>query len=268
MPIHSTRLNLGVYAYALAAICLGLIGFVFGDFATTWQRVPADLPFRTALAYFAAALEFLGGVALLSRRTARAGAAILTMLFSIFTLSWVSQALAAPAVYDSWGNVFEELSAVIGGLVLYASLAPRESAWSDKKNLITRLYGVCPISFGLVHVIYMRGAATWVPKWIPPGQIFWIVATAIFFFMAAVAILSGILAELASRLLTVMIICFEILIWLPKLIAAPHDHFLWGGNGIGILLAAAAWVVSDFLHASPEYRHETAPAEQLIPTQT
>jgi hypothetical protein len=34
---------------------------------------------------------------------------------------------------------------------------------------------------------------------IPPGQMFWAIATAVFFLLAAVAILSGFLAGLASR---------------------------------------------------------------------
>jgi hypothetical protein len=43
-----------------------------------------------------------------------------------------------------------------------------------------------------------------VPKWIPPGQHFWAVATGVAFLLASAAILSGVLAVLAARLLTVM----------------------------------------------------------------
>jgi uncharacterized membrane protein YphA (DoxX/SURF4 family) len=242
--------HLGIYAYGLTAILLGVIGFVYGDFATGWQRVPADVPFRTALAYITALCELVAGAALLWRWTARAGAAVLTILYCMFVLSWLREAAAAPGIYDAWGNVFEELSIVIGGMVLFASLAPHHSAWAAKKKLVTRLFGICPISFGLVHLISFRGAATWVPKWIPPGQAFWTAATAIFFFMSAAAILSGILAALAARLLTVMIFCFQVLIWIPKLVVAPHDHFMWAGNGIGAAIGAAAWVVSESLNES------------------
>jgi uncharacterized membrane protein len=242
--------HLGIYAYGIAAILLGIIGFAWRDFATNWQHVQPGVPYRTALALIAAACEILGGAALFFRRTSRAGAALLSVLFAVFTALWIPDLLRAPLVYDNWGNFFEELSAFLGALTAFAVLAPRGAVLDGTAPLISRIYGICPISFGLDHIIYFAGVVSFVPAWIPPGQRFWAVATTVCFFLAAAAILSGILAGLAARLLTVMIIGFELLLWLPKLIAAPHEHFNWGGNGIGILLAAAAWVVSDVLVAS------------------
>jgi hypothetical protein len=78
----------------------------------------------------------------------------------------------------------------------------------------------------------------------------------VFFFMAAAAILSGILAGLAARLLTAQIVGFELLVWLPKLVAAPHQHFNWAGNAICIAIAGGAWVVADELSAT---RKQNAP---------
>src|SRR6202451_4808019 len=66
--------NLGLYVYGGAAIFLGLLGLVSGDFATTWQNVGSNVPLRVPLAYLTAILELGGGVALLLPRTARAGA--------------------------------------------------------------------------------------------------------------------------------------------------------------------------------------------------
>lgn len=238
---------IGVLACGLAAIVLGVAGFVWGDFATNWQRVGPNVPYREALAYFTAALETIAGLAMLGRRTARAGALLLTILYSIFTLLWVVQACAVPLVYDGWGNVFEELSLVIGAAVAYALLAPAGSPWSGKAGIIARLYGICPISFAVVHLINLAGVATWVPKWLPPGQMFWAVTAAIGFLLAAAAILSGIQAGLAARLLTAEIMGFEILVWVPKLIATPHEHFIWAGNAISLAMVAAIWVVSDAL---------------------
>jgi hypothetical protein len=249
--------QIGVLAFGVAAIVLGAAGFAWGDFATNWQRVGPNVPYREALAYITAAFETLTGVAMLGRRTARAGALLLTILYSIFTLLWVIQVCAVPLVYDGWGNVFEELSLAIGGAVAYASLAPAGSPLAGKARLIARLYGICPISFAIVHFINLAGVATWVPKWLPPGQMFWATAAAIGFLLAAAAILSGIRAGLAARLLTAEIMGFEILVWVPKLIAAPHEHFYWAGNAISLAMVAAVWVVSDALsqprrlHANP-----------------
>jgi hypothetical protein len=70
------------------------------------------------------------------------------------------------------------------------------------------------------------------------------------FFAAAVAILTGIMAPLAARLLTAEIVIFELLFWIPNLSAAPSNHFNWAGNAISIAIAGASWVVSDSISAA------------------
>lgn len=249
MANRSLGARLGLCVFAGAAIFLGVVGLISADFATNWQRVQPGIPGRTALAYATAACELLSGVAILSRRFARAGAALLTVLYAIFTTLWVIQALKAPGVYDSWGNVFEEFSLVAGGLAATALLAPPGSAMAGKAARFARIYGVCPICFGFIHIVYWRAAATWVPAWLPPGQTFWIFATAVCFFLAAAAILTGIQAGLAAYLLTAEILGFEIFVWIPKLVAGPHQHFNWAGNAINLAMMAAAWVVADALSA-------------------
>ena len=113
-----------------------------------------------------------------------------------------------------------------------------------------------------VHLLNLAGVATWVPKWLPPGQMFWATATAIGFLLAAAAILSGIQAGLASRLLAAEIMTFEVFVWAPKFIAAPHEHFYWAGNAISLAMIAAVWVVSDALK---EPRRSHANSDTSIP---
>jgi uncharacterized membrane protein len=240
-------LSLGFRLFGAAGIVLGLVGFAWGDFATDWQHVKETIPLHGALAYVTAALELIGGIALFRRATARWGAGVVTFVFLVFALVWAWGILAKPQVWDSWGNFFEELSVVIGGAAIYASLSPPGSAWHRRTRGLCRLYGICPISFGLTHFIYLSGAAKWVPQWLPFGGVFWTAATGACFLLAAFAILTGPLAGLASRLNAIMIVCFEVLIWLPKLAAAPHDHFVWSGNVICIALAGSAWAVADLI---------------------
>jgi uncharacterized membrane protein YphA (DoxX/SURF4 family) len=252
MTLKDKRLlsNLGIYVYGFAAIALGVSGLVWSDFATNWQRVPKDVPHREALADLTAVYEILGATAIFWRRTARAGALMLTILYSVFALLWVPQIVGSPGVYDLWGNFFEEFSLVIGGVVLYLSLAQGDSVWARQRPLISRLYGICVVSFALEQVFFISGTASFVPKWIPPGQMFWAIATTVFFALGAVAILSGILSGLASRLLTAMIVGFGVLVWAPRLFAAPHEHFSWAGNTINLAMAGAAWIVADSLNNS------------------
>lgn len=256
----------GMYLYAGAAILLGAVGLVSGDFATNWQRVTPDVPGRIALAYLAAGYELLAGLAMLWRRTARGGTLALTGIYSIFWLLWAVHVAGAPQIPDSWGNFFEEASLVIAGLAAFAWLSPADSPWARRASWIARLYGVCCISFGTTHFIFLSGAGSFVPKWIPPGGKFWAAATGIFFFAGAAALLSGVLMRPAARLLGVMVLGFEVLIWLPWLVFGPPvwlgrlvaegslRHFLWAGNGMATVLGAAAWVVGDVINGSAKAR--------------
>lgn len=237
--------NLGIYVYAGGAIFLGILGLVSGDFATTWQHVGATAPFRTPLAYLTAVIELAAGAALLWPRTVRIGALTLTVVFSVFTLVWVPTYFENLRNFDPLGNIFEEFSLVVAGAVLFASFSPAGSWFSRHESLIARLYGLSAISFGVGHVYYMPGLLSWIPRWLPPSQMFWAYVTTIGFFLAAAAILAGIAAPLASRLITAEILGFEILVWIPKLMAGPHDHFNWAGNAISVALSGAPWVVSD-----------------------
>jgi uncharacterized membrane protein YphA (DoxX/SURF4 family) len=245
MHNRSLASNLGIYLYAAGAIFLGLLGLASGDFATTWQRVGPNVPFREPLAYCTALIEFAAGLAILWRRTARAGALTLTVVCSVFTLLWVPNILEGKSGYDPAGNFFEEFSLVAAGAVLFAGFSPTGSPISRRESLFARLSGLSAISFGIVHIVDMPGLLTWIPQWIPPSQMFWAYATTIGFFAAAAAILSGIKAPLASRLLTAEIVSFELFVWIPKLLAAPHDHFTWAGNAISVAIAGATWAVSD-----------------------
>lgn len=103
------------------------------------------------------------------------------------------------------------------------------------------------ISFTLEQLFYLKGTASFVPKWIPPGQMFWAVATTIAFALAAIALLSGLSALLASRLLTAMILGFGLLVWLPAPFTAPHQITSWAGNAQNTAILGAAWIVMDYL---------------------
>jgi uncharacterized membrane protein YphA (DoxX/SURF4 family) len=245
MQNRSLASNLGVYAYAAGAIFLGLLGLASGDFATNWQRVGPNVPFRETLAYLTAVIELAAGLALLWHRSARAGAITLTIVYSVFTLVWVPKIFEDLRNFDPFGNFFEEFSLVVAGAVLIAWFSPEGSPFARRESLFARLYGLSAISFGIGHICYMPGLLTWIPGWIPPSQLFWAYVTTIGFFLAAAAILTGIMAPIASRLITAEILSFEILVWLPKLVAGPHDHVNWAGNAVSVALSGAPWVVSD-----------------------
>ena len=105
--------------------------------------------------------------------------------------------------------------------------------------------GVCAISFTLGQILLPRETADLVPKWIPPNQMFWAVLTTVAFALAAVAILINRQARLATRLMTLMLALFGVLVWVPRLIAHPKAHLNWSEFALTFLITGAAWMVAD-----------------------
>jgi uncharacterized membrane protein YphA (DoxX/SURF4 family) len=261
---HSITSNLGLYVYSGAAIFLGVLGLVSADFATSWQNIGPNFPLRVPLAYLTAVIELAGGIALLVPRTARAAALTLTIVYAVFMLIWVPEAFVNLGNYDPIGNVFEEFSLVAGGLVLCAIFSPAGSYLARHRSFFVLLFGICPISFGIVHIHDMPGLLGAIPGWLPPSRMFWAYATTLGFFGAAISFLTGIMAPLAARLLTVEIVIFEFLYWIPNLVAAPSNHFNWSGNAISIAIAGAAWVVSDSISAAAKAKAVPAESRKAI----
>jgi uncharacterized membrane protein YphA (DoxX/SURF4 family) len=280
LALKSMKIYLGRHVFGAAAIAFGVIAFFWRDF-NDWQQIHAlgNVRHPEVLLFIAASIEILGGIAIQWSRTARAGALALGAIYFAFALLWVPFIAAKPLVYDRWGNFFEQFSLVSGAVIIYA-LTGRDSTRAAKLARLGYIFfGICVISFTLEQAFYLSATADFVPKWIPPGQMFWAVTTTIAFALAAIALLSGRFALLASRLLTAMIVGFGLLIWLPAPFLDPHKMINWAGNAENLGIAGSAWIVADFLSRNralatvvetPERRlstnRETSPS--LVPTQT
>ena len=239
------RICLGRHVYGLAAVAYGVIALVW-----RWQQIGPlkNIPHAETLIYIAAALQLFGGVAIQWPGMARAGAIALAAIYLIFALRWVPEIAAKPLVYAGWGNFFEQFSMFAGPLMVYASVRRSDLQPTPRAARIGYIsFGICVISFALYQLFYLHETASLVPKWIPPGPMFWAITTTIAFALAAVALLSGRYALLASRLLTAMLMGFLLLVWLPRLFTDPHDLTNWAESAETLAIAGVAWIVADFL---------------------
>jgi hypothetical protein len=223
-------------------LAYGLITLLWHDYN--------DWPQLRYIVYAAAAAQILGGAAIQFRRTAKTGAAALGAAYLVFALLCLPGIVAKPQIYNSWGNFFEQFSLVTGAAIVYARLS---SAWSPETfNRIARIFvGICAASFALEQAFYLDATAHLVPKWIPPSQKFWAIATTISFALAAAALLTNRMALLASRLLTMMIVSFGLLVWVPLVLSDSHSHTNWSENAETFAIAGATWILADVLG---EYR--------------
>src|ERR1700723_1043832 len=113
--------SFGRRVFGVAALASGLITLAWHDDHDGHQL--------RYFVYAAAAALIFGGAAIQFRRTAKAGAAVLGVAYLVVVLLCVPGIVAAPQIYNSWGNFFEQFSLLSGAAIIYARLS---SAWSQE----------------------------------------------------------------------------------------------------------------------------------------
>jgi uncharacterized membrane protein YphA (DoxX/SURF4 family) len=236
----------------VAVLASGLITLAWHDY-NGWHQ-------PRYLVDAAAAAQIFGGAAIQFPWSTKAGALVLGAVFLVFALLCVPQIVAAPQIYNSWGNFFEQFSLVTGAAIVYARLA---WAWAPETlHRIGRiLLGICVASFTISQAMYLDFTATLVPKWIPPSQMFWAVTTTVAFALAAVALLTNRMALLATRLLTMMLVIFGLIVWIPLLLSGPHSHTNWSETAETFAIAGAAWILADLLRGYRLNDHHPSAAQ-------
>jgi len=230
--------DLGRCGFGAAALAFGVITLLWHDDNGSHQL--------RYLVYAASAALVFGGAAIEFRPTAKTGAILLASAYLVFVLLCVPGIVIAPRIYNSWGNFFEQFSLLTGAAIVYARLSP---PWSGKRldRMGRVLLGICSASFSLEQAFYLHATASLVPKWVPPSQMFWAVATTVLFALAAVALLANRMALLAVRLLTLMVVSFGLLVWVPRLVSDPRSHANWSETAETFGIAGATWILADLL---------------------
>jgi hypothetical protein len=238
MTASTLRSNLGRHVFGVSALASGVVALAWHDY-NGWHQ-------PRYLVYAAAVAMILGGAAMQLRLTAKMGAAVLGAVYLVFALQCVPAIVSTPKIYNSWGDFFEQFSLFSGAAIAYAALS---SAWSREtvQRVGRILLGMCSVSFALEQAFYPQPTVSLVPKWIPPGQMFWAVATTVFFALAAVALVANRMALLAARLLTFMLVMFGLIVWVPLVIAGPHSHTNWSEIAETFAIAGTAWILADLL---------------------
>jgi len=196
--------------------------------------------------YAAAAAQIFRGVAIQFRRTAKIGAVVIGAVYLVFAVLFVPRIVAAPRIYDRWGNFFEQFSLVTGAAIVYARLSSA-LAPETLNRIGCILFGICTASFALYQALYLDSTAKLVPKWLPPSQMFWTVTTTVAFALAALALLTNRMSLLGTRLQTMMLVIFGILVWVPLILSDPHSHTNWSEAALTFAIAGAAWILADLL---------------------
>lgn len=235
----------GFRIYGAGAVLLGAVCLIFRDFALQWQPVPRGWAGREAIALLSAAGFVATGLAIQARRLRGIAAAALAAMFGLWIVLHARAVMDAPADIGAWNGVAESLALALAGAALWLPTAGARSAG----GLAVRAFGLCPLVFGTAHFAYADFTASMVPAWIPPDQHFWAYATGVCHLAAGLAIISGVWARLASRLLGMMFAGFVLLLHVPRLLADPNSQLEWTMTAVALCLTGAAWSVADQIAA-------------------
>jgi len=232
--------------FGISSVLFGIISIMWHD-ADTWQtpyRI-LSLPLGSVIGDLLMIALIAGGIGILMPASARTSSIVLIVVYSIFSLCAIPGIFAAPKVYVQYGAFFEDFSMLCGAVAMYA-MALSDSAKSASFGRFARIgMGFCAVSFTLAQIVYLKFTASLVPTWIPPNQMFWTVLTTVAFGLAAIAILTNIKTRLATRLMTLMLALFGILIWVPAVITQPGAHGNWSEFALNFQITGAAWLVAE-----------------------
>jgi len=234
-------LRLDRLAFALPLIGLGVLAFIYGDFALQWQPVPAWVPARAALAYATGVVMIATGVGLLFARSAALATRVLFVYLLIWFLLKVPPLFTAPLFEANWLGDGELAMLVAAGWVLFASSTGRRDDRAMKA--VRFLFGFSLLPIGLSHFFYLQPTVGFVPSWLP-FRTFWAYLGGAGHIAAGLGVIFGVVPRLAATLEAAMIGIFTALVWLPGVIAAPTNRLQWTAMFMSWIIAASAWVVA------------------------
>ncbi len=248
MPPASRSQQPALALFAVGLIALGIVAFVYADFAMTWQPVP-PIPFRTPLAYAAGALELALGIGLLIP----AATPIATRILFPYLVLWASlklpSILAAPQVEGVWLGLGELTLYLAGGWTLFAHLAdlPESSLFAfatgeRSARLARRLFAVSLIPIGLSHFVYAQATTDLVPAWMPFRHA-WATITGAGQIASGLGLLFNVLPRPAAWAEAIQITIYNLLIWIPAAILT-HDRLSCTACAISWTFGAAAIAVA------------------------
>jgi uncharacterized membrane protein YphA (DoxX/SURF4 family) len=194
---------------------------------------PPAGPVLAVSTYIVSAALIVAGFAIVFDKKAKAASLLLGGLFLlIFCFGQIPYELMVDYYkhLGSWTSALKEL-ALAGGAFVVAGSYPKNYPTTDTA-FIKLLQKIVPFGtfffcivlllFGIDHFLYPEFVAALVPKWIPPGQSFWLYFGAVALIGSGIAITLNIKRRLVGILLAVMLLLWLVLLHIPRAIADPY----------------------------------------------
>ncbi|HEY7640515.1 MAG TPA: DoxX family membrane protein [Steroidobacteraceae bacterium] len=244
--------SIGHAVFAVTLIGLGILSLIQGDFSIIWQPVPKGAPARDALIYLSAFIFVACGAGLLWRRTAALAARVLLISLLLWFVFLRLPGVVLSFTVDMWWSASKTAVMVAAAWVLYVWFA---TDWDKQRfgfatgetglRIARPLYGLALIPFGIAHFMYLDATTVLVPHWLPLPATVWAYLTGAAYIAAGIAVIVGVYARLAARLVALETGLITLLVWVPIAVAGHPTDFQWGEVVVSIALTAAAWLVAD-----------------------
>ena len=113
------------------------------------------------------------------------------------------------------------------GLGIVVKKAQPQASWVDKFVLCGPVFVAMPMAvFGTEHYLDPAGVGGIIPAWIP-AHTFWVIFVGTCLILGGVSIVIQKYAGLSAALFGIMLLWFEVLMHIPRVVAAPHNGLAW-----------------------------------------
>ncbi|HEY0600155.1 DoxX family protein [Brevundimonas sp.] len=187
----------------------------------------------------------LAGAGLTWARMAQPAALALWGVLTLLMFAHVPGLIATPGDAVRWVSALQVLGLLSAAMLIAAP------GRDDLTRAARMAVGLMLIVFGVVHWLYVGAIAGMIPEWMP-GRALWPWVTGAANIAAGLALVTGLMARLASALVGAMFASWIFLVHLPRLLAAPGDRSEWIACALAFALTGVVWTVHRALSRSGE----------------
>jgi len=236
--------------FAIAAIAIGIIHLVTGNFPTGFEPIPASFAGKIVLVYLTGTALICAGVLILTKKYAKWGSILSVFVFLLLTLLiQIPKSILTFKDAGGWVTTFEGLSFFSGSLILAGFYIQPNVAFKSKASsgykwvsMGCYIFAVCLLAFCAIHLVYEDYIITLIPKWLPFPK-FWFYVTTIGFFGAALSLLIRKLVRVSLLLLALMFFIWVLILHGPLVITHIKVEPQWTSLFVALTMGAVSIMI-------------------------
>jgi uncharacterized membrane protein YphA (DoxX/SURF4 family) len=233
----------GRIVYSIAIGCFGAHYILFAA-GISPSPAPPWYPYQDKVSWIAGVCLFLAGISMLANWFGKWTAMALGTAL-LFRVAYIHIQRIVVNAHDPtpWISAGEILSLCGGAFALAGSLSGHRFFSAPISRPGQFLFALPLLVFGAQDLRLAQIVAALFPAWFP-APLNWVYGIGVFFILAALAIIFGRLATIASWLLGFIFLIWLVIVQAPRVVASPHSGSAWTSAIVALALAGSAWSVA------------------------